>query len=116
MRLQAAEWGATLGAYPADRLNRALSEHIRRSTWWPTIANLVDILREDAPPPGLKLHRPDDAPFCREGRTQAQEIAHRAAQCQKWRQAYGMEPGTETPSSDDLGGPETVDRKWSARL
>tara|TARA_R110000868_G_scaffold151986_2_gene376569 strand:+ start:256 stop:606 length:351 start_codon:yes stop_codon:yes gene_type:complete len=116
MRLQAAEWHATLGAYPADRLNRALSEHIRRSTWWPTVANLVDVLRDETPPPGLKLHRPDDAPFCREGRTQAEEIAHRAAQCRKWREVYGMEPGPETPASDDLGGSEPVDESWSMRL
>jgi hypothetical protein len=91
MRLQAAEWHATLGAYPADRLSRALSEHIRRSTWWPTVANLVDILRDETPPPGLKLHRLDDAPFCREGRTQAEEIAHRAEQCRRWREVYRTE-------------------------
>lgn len=116
MRLVTAEWQATLGAYPADRLNRALSDHIRRSTWWPTVANLVDILREETPPPGLKLHRPDDAPFCREGRTQAEEIAHRAAQCRKWREAYGMELGTEMPASDDLEGSEPVGRKGSVSL
>jgi hypothetical protein len=95
MRLQAAEWHATLGAYPADRLNNALSEHIRRSTWWPTVANLVDILREDAPPPGLKLHRPKEQPFCRDGRTEAEEIAHRAEQCRRWREVSRREAGLE---------------------
>lgn len=106
MRLVTAEWQATLGAYPADRLNRALSEHIRRSTWWPTVADLVEILRSEAPPPGLKLHRPADKPFCRDGRTEAEEIAHRAAQCRKWREAYGWNPDGETPASDALRGSE----------
>lgn len=95
MRLQAAEWHATLGAYPADRLNHALSEHIRRSTWWPTVANLVDILREETPPPGLKLHRPKEQPFCRDGRTEAEEIAHRAEQCRRWREVARREAGLE---------------------
>lgn len=95
MRLMAAEWHATLGAYPMDRLNRALSEHIRRSTWWPTVADLVEILRAETPPPGLKLHRPKDQPFARDGRTEAEEIAYRAAQCRQWRQAYGMDPAEE---------------------
>lgn len=116
MRLQAAEWHATLGAYPADRLNAALSEHIRRSTWWPTVANLVDLLREGAPGPGLKLHRPKDQPFAREGRTDAEETAHRAAQCRKWREAYGMDPGKEPPAGEGLEASEPVGKKWSMRL
>ena len=90
MRLMVAEWHATLGAYPAGRLNGALSEHIRRSTYWPTIANLVDILREDAPDPGLKRHVAEPHTFAREGRTDAEEIAHRAAQSLRWKQSFGF--------------------------
>lgn len=116
MRLQAAEWHATLGAYPADRLHAALSDHIRRSTWWPTVANLVEILRDATPPPGLPRYRTLDVPFERDGRTQAEEATHRAAQCRKWREAYGMDPVVETPASDDVGGSEPVDGKWSMRL
>ncbi len=86
MRLMVAEWHATLGAYPADRLHNALSEHIRRSTWWPTIANLVDILREAAPAPGLPRHRAEPNVFARDGRTEAEEIAYRAAQSLRWKQ------------------------------
>jgi hypothetical protein len=104
MRLLAAEWHTTLGAYPADRLHAALSDHIRRSTWWPTVANLVEILRDATPPPGLPRHQALDVSFERDGRTQVEEAAHRAEQCRKWREAYGMDPGTEAPASDDLGG------------
>lgn len=90
MRLLTAEWHATLGAYSADRLNTALSEHIRRSTFWPTIANLVDILREGAPAPGLPRYRAKPEVFAREGRTDAEEIAHRAAQSLKWKRDFGF--------------------------
>ena len=90
MRMLTAEWHATLGTYPADRLNTALSEHIRRSTWWPTIANLVDIMREDAPAPGLPRYRAKPEAFARDGRTEAEEIAHRAAQALKWKQDFGF--------------------------
>jgi hypothetical protein len=46
----------------------------------------VDIMREDAPPPGLPRHRKEPDVFAREGRTEAEEIAHRAAQSLKWKQ------------------------------
>jgi hypothetical protein len=85
MRLMAAEWHASLGAYPAERLNAALTEHIRRSTYWPTVANLVDIMREQMPPPGLPRHLQLEQDFCRDGRTEAEEMAHRAAQVLRWK-------------------------------
>lgn len=86
MRLVSAEWHATLGAYPMHRLNNALSEHIRTSTFWPTIANFVELLRQETPAPGLPRYRRDEKLFSREGRTEAEEIAHRAAQTLRWKQ------------------------------
>jgi len=103
MRLMVAEWHGTLGAYSADRLNHALSEHIRRSTWWPTIANLVDIMREDAPAPGLPRFQAKPEAFAREGRTEAEEIAHRAAQALKWKQDFGF--GQSEPDPLDVKAP-----------
>jgi hypothetical protein len=86
MRLVTAEWHGTLGAYPADRLHNALSEHIRKSRFWPTVADLTDILREAAPAPGIPRHRAEPDVFAREGRTEAEEIAYRAAQSLRWKQ------------------------------
>jgi len=86
MRLVTAEWHGTLRAYPADRLHNALSEHIRKSRFWPTVADLTDILREAAPAPGLPRHRAEPDVFARDGRTEAEEIAYRAAQSLKWKQ------------------------------
>lgn len=86
MRLVTAEWHASLFCYPADRLSAALSEHIRRSTFWPTVANLLDILREQAPAFGRSIATFGPYEFARDGRTEAEEIIHRAAQCRKWRE------------------------------
>lgn len=90
MRLLAAEWHASLGAYKPDRLNAALTEHMRKSQFWPTIANFIEHLQQDTPPPGLPRYRDEEQGFCREGRTKVEEIAHRAAQCLKWRAEYGF--------------------------
>jgi hypothetical protein len=90
MRLLAAEWQANLSAYPIDRLNLALSEHMRRSAFWPTIADLVEILREQTPAPGLPMLPREEREFCQEGRNQVEEAAHRAAQVRRWKQEYGF--------------------------
>lgn len=90
MRLLAAEWHASLGAYKPDRLNAALTEHMRKSQFWPTIANFIEHLQQDTPPPGLPRYREEEQGFCREGRTKVEEIAYRAAQCLKWREQYGF--------------------------
>lgn len=89
MRLLAAEWHASLGAYKPDRLNAALTEHMRKSQFWPTIANFIENLQQDTPPPGLPRYRDEEQGFCREGRTKVEEIAHRAAQILKWKEQYG---------------------------
>lgn len=99
MRLVTAEWHDALGSYPTHRLHAALNEHIRRSTFWPTIAEFVEILREETPPPDLKLFKSEPKQFAREGRTEAEEIAHRAAQCLRWKQSErAKQPEIEDPA------------------
>lgn len=123
MRLQAAEWQATLGAYPFDRLNRALSEHIRTSTWWPTIANLVDLMQSETPAPGLREHREAPKQFARDGRTEAEEIAHRVAQSLRWREEAGFGKTvlpeevikTAKPASQDMTVSTALLRSCAAR-
>lgn len=111
MRLLAAEWHASLGAYKPDRLNAALTEHMRKSQFWPTIANFIEHLQQDTPPPGLPRYRDEEQGFCREGRTKVEEIAHRAAQVLRWKQEYGFnrmveseQPATQSrPASQEAG-------------
>jgi hypothetical protein len=123
MRLQAAEWQATLGAYPLERLNRALSEHIRTSTWWPTIANLVDLMQAETPAPGLRERREAPKQFARDGRTEAEEIAYRASQSLRWREEAGFgktvlpedERTIPKPASQDMTVSSALLRSRAAR-
>jgi len=102
MRLVTAEWHATLGAYPANRLNDALSEHIRKSTFWPTIANLVDLLRAETPAPLMPRVKAepkvDLAPA---------EISHRAAVIAEAKRKYGYSPALD--AWDDNNKPQKAD-------
>jgi hypothetical protein len=91
MRLLAAEWHASLRAYRPDRLNAALGEHIRKSQFWPTIANFIEHVQQDTPQPGLPHFRDEVKSFCQEGRTEAEEQAHRAEQLKRWKQQAGFD-------------------------
>lgn len=88
MRLLATEWHASLFAYTPQALNAAVTEHIRRSTYWPTIANLVEILKESMQPAryGNGYVEPEVC-FARAGRSIEQEIEFRVSQCREWREA-----------------------------
>ena len=98
MRMVTAEWHDTLGAYPFKRLNDALSEHIRKSTFWPTVANLVEIMRAETPAPGLPLFRKPEEPFARDGRNEAEEIIFRVAQSKRWKdEAAAAAPKYQDP-------------------
>ena len=87
MRLLMAEWHATLGGYPIKRLNAALSEHIRKSTFWPTIAEVLSAVRSDIVPPQLPVFRepkgPDMTP---------EEISRRVAIVSEAKRKYGYSP------------------------
>jgi hypothetical protein len=96
MRLMVAEWHAALRFYSPQRLNSALSEHIRKSTWWPTIANLVDTLREEmAPPP----RRPSFAPHLEPDRT-PEEIAKRIKIIADAKRIWGDPTRREEPPAE----------------
>lgn len=80
------EWLLALGWYSAQRLEGAINEWVKVGKFWPTPAEILEILHADAPP----AQRPQivdtsRTEFCRDGRTEAEEIAHRAAQCRRWR-------------------------------
>lgn len=81
-----AEWVDALGYFHPQKLHEAVAEHIRQSAFWPTIADLISILRQATPPPGLPRYRPETREFVRDGRTEVEEIAHRVAQTLKWKQ------------------------------
>lgn len=86
LRLVTAEWTEAFKHRHPASLNTALSEHIRRSTFWPTIADLEAILAEGRKATTKRWTADDKPDFCRDGRNEAEEIIHRAAQCLKWRE------------------------------
>lgn len=122
MRLLAAEWHASLRTYRPDRLNAALGEHIRKSQFWPTIANFIEHVQQDTPQPGLPHFRDEGKTFCREGRTEAEEMAHRAAQVLRWKQQAGFDrllvddgPAREVRPASQAGASEALLQSRSVR-
>ena len=89
MRLMTAEWQNALEAYQPRRLADALSEHIRKSPYWPTIADLLNEVRAQTPPPSLPRFIDKAQDFAREGRTEAEEIIFRASRLLKMKQETG---------------------------
>lgn len=87
--------------------------------FWPTIAEInehVTHIRREAiaavdVATGRTRYQAKTQGFAREGRTDAEEIAHRAAQVLKWKQEYGFnrmveseQPATQSrPASQEAG-------------
>lgn len=97
LRLVTAEWHEAFRHRHPAILNAALTEHIRRSTFWPTVADLEAILAEGHKPTRTRWVDDGKRDFRREGRTEAEEIAHRKAMCAKWREdAIALKSPNET--------------------
>lgn len=86
IRVMANEWLKALRAFGAQTVHRATTKCIQESKWWPALAEVVALCRADEDgwrdALGLKDERryiaePDT--FARDGRTEAEEIAHRIA-------------------------------------
>ena len=107
MRLMTAEWTAGLSRYGFERLSAAVSEHIRTSRYWPTIADILAQLQAGHMAPGLPRYRSIDPPFERAGRTAAEEMAFRAAQVLQWRAeaAAVWSPGETEPAATPVVRP-----------
>lgn len=91
------EWQEAFGHHAPDHLHEAVSLAMKASKFWPTLAEvneqLTHIRREaiaavDAAT-GRTNWKSTKEGFCREGRTEAEEIAYRAAQILKWKAQYG---------------------------
>jgi len=115
MRLMTAEWQNALGAYQPNRLMDALSEHIRKSPFWPTVADLLNEVRAQTPPPSLPRFIASPSEFAREGRTEAEEIIFRASQLVKMKQDTGYSKTFE-PDPVLSWRPASQDNAVSERL
>lgn len=103
------EFAHTLAGFEPPVIDTAVTEWIRKNPRWPKPCELrelcVTIAKELAPPPVMlpaPAVREPERVFEREGRTQAEEIAHRAAQILRWK-AQAM-TGAQTPASSEQSG------------
>lgn len=90
------EWVEAFRYHAPSHLHGAVSAAIRSSKFWPTIAEIsaeITKLRREAVEAiqhleaGKRESKPEE-PFAKAGRTEAEEIIHRAAQLLKWKQDY----------------------------
>lgn len=125
------EWQEAFGHHAPEHLHEAVSTVMKACKFWPTLAEvneqLTHIRREaiaavDAAT-GRTSFVADAGGFCSGGRTQVEEIAHRAAQVAKWKTQYGfdrlLQPDAPTlePSaaSQDAGITEALQATQDAR-
>lgn len=92
VRLMVAEWFRALSALRLNSISHAVDRHLRTSKWWPTLAEIHEAAKAhqagwvDALGIGVKpSYRAGEYRFARDGRTEAEEIAHRAAMTKRWR-------------------------------
>lgn len=111
------EWIAAIGWYAPARIHDAVSAWIKTGKFWPTPAEILEIIRADNPLPPRHPPSPPSAAeaYCREGRTVEQERAHREAFMAEMRKQYPMlfvrkdEPERESrPPSQDGLSPEFI--------
>jgi len=90
-----AEWREAFGAHNPNHLHTAVSQAMQACKFWPSIAEIMEPLRsirreavatlETISGSGRWVADGSKQDFCRDGRTEAEEIAHRKAMCAKWR-------------------------------
>lgn len=86
IRVMANEWLKALKGYGVATVHRAVTKMIHESKWWPALAEVVALCRSDEDgwrdALGIKPERRYNAEplvFAQDGRTEAEEIAHRVA-------------------------------------
>lgn len=90
-RLLAFEWAEAFAYFEPERVHNAIGKVLVSLKFWPTIAEVMDALKANTPPlPPAPPHRAEKVEFCREGRTEAEEIAYRAAQVLAMRRSSGF--------------------------
>lgn len=92
------EWLEAFGNHSPTHLHEAVSAAMKACKFWPTIAEVtveISAIRREAVSvigivTGTGRWKAEDAPFAKQGRTEAEEIAYRAAQSLKWKRDYGF--------------------------
>jgi hypothetical protein len=112
-RMMLAEWTEAFGVHAPEHLHRAVSEAMKVCKFWPSIAEITEQLREIRREAvrdleilsGSGRFKPQDPPFARDGRTEAEEITHRTGQVLRWK--------AEARSTSGMSDPEPQTREWA---
>jgi hypothetical protein len=109
IRVMANEWMKALKPFGRATVHRAVSKLIQESKWWPALAEVLALCLADEEgwrdALGIKDDRryvaePDA--FARDGRTEAEEIAHRAAMVASMRRDTGFNSAPIEPVAAHL--------------
>lgn len=116
-RVMANEWLNALGQFGRRSVHMAVTRLISTAKWWPSISEVFELCEQhedgwrDAlglKPDPKPAHRLEPYQFARNGRTEAEEIAHRAAQVLSWKRAANFGAADEEaneppkPASQDM--------------
>lgn len=97
IRVMANEWLKALRTFGVQTVHRATTKCIQESKWWPALAEVVALCRSDEDgwrdALGIKderRHHAEPLAFAQDGRTEAEEIAYRAAQVASMKREAGI--------------------------
>ena len=111
MEALVSEWHDALRFCEPEHVADAWRDWRNTQRFFPSIAEILNRVRALAGPSGgfifsLPAKVNDDPPFCQDGRTEAEEIAHRAAVCLSARKKYGFGARYSAPDEPDDGAPK----------
>jgi hypothetical protein len=112
MEALVSEWHDALRFFDPDRVGTAWRTWRNTQKFLPSIAEILNLLREQAPKVGPSPRPVDPVePFCQDGRTEAEEIAHRAAIVLNAKRKYGWAERYSAPDkpSEDAPKPASQD-------
>ena len=93
------EWRLALSEYHPKTVNDAISKIMKKpGDFWPTIGAVIEVIQADMPPVGRRRIKSESYPeFCRDGRTEAEEIAFRTAHVLRIRHDVGISESIPEP-------------------
>jgi len=116
MEALVSEWHDALRFYDHDRIQTAWRTWRNTQKFLPSISEILAILKEQAPrvgPSPKPVELEPKEPFCKDGRNEAEEHAHRVARCLEMRRQFKFgvtyhpdEPDTRSDFQKRLDDPD----------
>lgn len=103
------EWAQALRGFPIEQIDLALSDLVRTSKWWPSIAEVVDQTKRNAPPLPQPKALAGETGW--EGVDVAEEVKRRSRVIAEAKRMYGFDriAKTDDPEPPPLEEPIVYD-------